>query len=140
MPFPAVVAGKALMPFSCMASIVSALCCADGGGGGAAELVVLGGNAAALDSPHAPSTESAGSAIAATVPFLRKSRRESPFALRTSDFISLSKCDGLCLFGESSQAFVKTGWRLREEAFIRDSPHLAFKGGMLEASPGTELR
>ena len=88
------------MPFSCMASMASALSCADGGFGGAAELAAAG-MAAAFDSPQAPSTESAGSAIAATVPFLRKSRRESRFALRTSDLIRLSKCDGLWCLVES---------------------------------------
>src|SRR5215204_6424360 len=119
-----------------MASMASALSCTDGGFG-VAELATSAGAAAAFDSPQAPSTERAGSAIAATVPFLRKSRRESTPALRTSDLISLSRCDGLCVFGESSEMFGKTGWRFREEAFIRDSPHLAFKGDMLEASPGT---
>jgi hypothetical protein len=123
------------MPFSCMASMASARCCGDGGTGGVAAFAELAGAAAAFDSPQAPSTDSAGSAIAATVPFLRKSRRESAPALRTSDFISLSKCDGLYVFGESSQAVVKPGWRFREESFISDSRHLAFTDGMLRLAP-----
>ena len=64
--------------------------------------MVLASGGAALDSPQAPITESAvGSAIAAAVPFRRKSRRELAWSCRTSSVMVPIQGEWLAMLDES---------------------------------------
>ena len=126
LPLPSVLAGNALTPFSCMASMASALCRGDGGVAGIGGLVASG-VAAVFDSPQAPSTESAvGSVMAAAVPLLRKARRELALPLWLSDVMDLStKLVELCGLDEEFRTMrVKPRWKFREEAFTTNSRRL----------------
>src|SRR5918994_6384594 len=86
-PLPSVLAGNALTPFSCMASMASALArWATPGSMAGSESGALTASAALLSAQAASSETIGGSTMAAAAPLRRKLRRDSALVLGTALF------------------------------------------------------